>query len=493
MQVAPHHSIYVSSETTGAFIVDAALSRIHGTPYVNHTASPFTTLYFSIVVQGNSKPLVQNQVAVNSTDNLFSFNLGLLKPRLTAHRIVLYGASVDGKQSYTATTDLYYLPDKTTGSVTKIDNLNGGLLFRNRATNGQFTPIFPFGFYTNYGGYLEGSDQNVQAYANYGFNVVHPIASYYYPNLTDYLDQINLLFQYDMRGYYQNLTSVTEQVNDVKDYSALLLYYTADEPDGAQDPLNATIAAYNTIAAVDKYHPVSLVLNCKNYYFAQYGAGTDILMEDAYPIGINATFSKWGTQCNATYGDCGCDDCKGELSDVSDRLDAFVQYQEWLGWSQKPTWAVPQSFYGEGYWSRDPTVGEQWAMNVLSVNHGAKGIMLWTFPTTNQLAAANGKQAVVFTNQPVLGFLTGGQPAAIKVQGHQLLDVAYWIVGSQAMIGVANLDYANGGTVTVHLPFSVTGLGMQPWGSLGWSLVGSDTLVIKSLPALATSMLILYL
>ena len=132
-------------------------------------------------------------------------------------------------------------------------------------------------------------------------------------------------------------------------------------------------------------------------------------------------------------------------------------------------------------------------MNVLSVNHGAKGIMLWTFPTTNQLAAANGKQAVVFTNQPVLGFLTGGQPAAIKVQGHQLLDVAYWIVGSQAMIGVANLDYANGGTVTVHLPFSVTGLGMQPWGSLGWSLVGSDTLVIKSLPALATSMLILYL
>ena len=46
-----------------------------------------------------------------------------------------------------------------------------------------------------------------------------------------------------------------------------------------------------------------MTLNCQNYYFAEYSAGADILMEDAYPIGINATYStKWDTPVNRTYG-----------------------------------------------------------------------------------------------------------------------------------------------------------------------------------------------
>ena len=502
LKIVPRHSIYVSSETTGAFIVDAALSRIHGAYYIassgqsfkaTSNASSTNALIFSITVEGNDKPLVQNNVTINTTSNLFDFDLTSLEPRTTAYHVLLHGTTVGGNQTYTAATDLYYLPDKTTGSVTKIDNLNGGLLFRNNSTTSQFAPVFPFGFYTNYGGYLELSLENVQTYADYGFNTIHPIASYS-PNVTTvfaYMDSINLLFQYDMRGTYQNLTSVAEQVNLAKDYSSLLLYYTADEPDGNQDPLNATSLAYDTIAAMDKYHPVSLVLNCANYYFATYGAATDILMEDAYPIGINATYSKWGTVCNATYGDCGCDDCKGELSDVSARLDDFTDYQEWLGWWPKPTWAVPQSFYGEGYWSRNPTVAETWAMNLLSVNHGAKGIMLWTFPTEDDLAEANAQQAKVLSKEPVLNFLTGDQPTVVIIPGYPMLDIAYWIVGGKAMVGVANLDYeASEGAVTVPLHFSATGIDSQPWGSLGWSLTNT-TLNVGDLPALATSLLIL--
>ena len=500
MQVAPRHSIYVSSETTGAFIVDATLSSYHGAPFEDSTYntglyinSPFTTLYFSIVVEDSDDPLVQNNVTVDTTGSVFDFDLSPLIPRMEPYRIVLYAASEDGNQSYTATTELFYLPDKPGGSVTKVDNLNGNLLFRNNNTAGVFTPVFPYGFYTNYGGYLVYNLSNADTYASYGFNTIHPIASYS-DNVTvilSYFDEINLLFQYDMRGTYQNLTSVTEQVALAKDYSSLLLWYTADEPDGNQDPLNGTTLAYNTIAALDKYHPVSLVLNCKNYYFEPYAAGTDILMEDAYPIGINATFSKWGTVCNSTYGDCGCDDCAGELSDVSDRIDAFSTYQDWLGGLKKPTWAVPQSFHGEGYWSRDPTVEETWVMNQLAVNHGAKGIMLWTFPTTDELATANGQQAKVLQVDPVLGFLAGTQPVKASVEGFPLLDLAYWAVGGQAMIGVANLDYADGtGSVTVQLPFDATAIASQPWGSLAWSLV-NGSLVVENLPALVTSLLVL--
>ena len=57
--------------------------------------------------------------------------------------------------------------------------------------------------------------------------------------------------------------------------------------------------AYNLLASLDKYHPTALVLNCQNHYFEEYTVGPDIIMEDAYPVGLNATFAdKWGTACN---------------------------------------------------------------------------------------------------------------------------------------------------------------------------------------------------
>ena len=37
-----------------------------------------------------------------------------------------------------------------------------------------------------------------------------------------------------------------------------------------------------------------------------YTSGADIVMQDAYMIGTNATYSTvWGTPCTTTYGDCG--------------------------------------------------------------------------------------------------------------------------------------------------------------------------------------------
>jgi hypothetical protein len=72
-----------------------------------------------------------------------------------------------------------------------------------------------------------------------------------------------------------NSTSIPLEVNSVKSRSNLLLWYTADEPDGTSDPLGATVTSSNLITSLDGgdgkggagYHPVSLVLNCDNYYF----------------------------------------------------------------------------------------------------------------------------------------------------------------------------------------------------------------------------------
>lgn len=88
------------------------------------------------------------------------------------------------------------------------------------------------------------------------------------------------------------------------------------------------------------------MLNCENYFFNEYAAGADILMQDTYTVGINATFSPvWHTACNTTYGDCGCDNCRGAWEDVSTRMDEFVDRLEWTGRGlETAVWAVPQAF-----------------------------------------------------------------------------------------------------------------------------------------------------
>lgn len=112
------------------------------------------------------------------------------------------------------------------------------------------------------------------------------------------MEEVGLYLMYDMRWTYMNNTAVTEEVNRIKNSPALLLWYTGDEPDGTSDPLNATTIAYDLIYSLDGYHPVSLVLNCENFFWSEYTAGTDIVMQDTYMVGINATFSTvWVRVC----------------------------------------------------------------------------------------------------------------------------------------------------------------------------------------------------
>ena len=72
-----------------------------------------------------------------------------------------------------------------------------------------------------------------------------------------------------------NASAVITQVNHIKHRPNLLVWYTADEPDGTSDPLDATLKASNLITSLDGgdgnggagYHPISLVLNCRNYHY----------------------------------------------------------------------------------------------------------------------------------------------------------------------------------------------------------------------------------
>ena len=68
---------------------------------------------------------------------------------------------------------------------------------------------------------------------------------------------------------------------------------TTGDLDGQVDDLNAPKRAYDQIKSLDPYHPVSLCLNCENYYYQEYSAGADIILSDVYPIGTNTS---WSTQ-----------------------------------------------------------------------------------------------------------------------------------------------------------------------------------------------------
>jgi hypothetical protein len=243
-----------------------------------------------------------------------------------------------------------------------------------------------------------------------------------------------------------------------------------------------------------------VVLNCQNYYFAEYSQGSDIIMEDVYPIIINATFSKWGTACNTTLGDCGCDNCAGNVQDVGRRLDDLANYERWLGRWPKTKIHNPQSFNGEGYWPRDPTADEEYVMSLLAFNHGAQSLISWVYPTSDILAAAHGRLAKVVTVEPVVDFLVGAdRPTSAAVgatPGADLVDAAYWVVRDgqhrRALVSIANGAYVDiNQTVTITVP-TAKAVSSVPWGdaSAGWKVDG-DKLTVPKLPALSTALLIL--
>lgn len=482
----------------------------YGTPWIPYGSSneidsgglsgPGPSLSFSIHLP-NSTRLVHGIVALRALHAEFPFDLSLLPPRTAPYDLVFSGRigipnhGLTDK-TYNTTSSILVLPNNISGSATRVDNLHGGLQFRGPG-NASWEPLLPHGYYGSYNrsNSSAASDKFVNNYTSNGtdLNAIIALADFADDNpVYDSMDKIGLRFMYDLRGSYMNLSLVEQHVNAVRHHPKLFGYWTADEPDGWQHPFDAQVKAYDLIRQLDPYHPVEVTLNCQNYYFDKYSLGADIIMEDVYPIGIH-TFSKWNTICNSTLGDCGCDNCLGNVRDVSARLRNLTAYEQFLGIWPLPKFHNPQVFHGEGYWDRDPTTAEAWVMNASALNAGATGILGWTWPGSQELFDVHTEMAKLVTSRPVQDFLLSDK--SIHGPGPNNTDASMWLGNDTMLISIVNEGYDDiTGQYTIDLPFPSHRIESVIWGGLNWNYTiqkGIGYLSVPTLPAMSLHLVVM--
>ncbi|KAF2456422.1 hypothetical protein BDY21DRAFT_287945 [Lineolata rhizophorae] len=496
LRVFPRMSVYTADDSEGSFILEARTSRTRGIPYCSGNIQRHDVfsvdpveLAFEVSDAETGRTLVTGlEAPALSISHEVSISIGDLMPRFAPYTINVKLILPDCDQIYTTSTKIFRLPRRDDGGgVTKIDQLYGGLMVQDYLSNStEWKPLFPFSYYVSWGGWLEQDLTQVDAFKAAGYNIIHVVPGGGYPPVNwttfeqffDLCDELGLWVMYDLRHTYQNRTLLSDQISRFASRKSLLLWYTADEPDGHCDPLEAPKTALGRIRELDPWHPVSLCLNCANFHYEEYSAGADIILSDVYPVAVNTSYSEvYGTVCNTTYGCCGCDNCEGRLSDVSDRLDAFRRYQDWLGTAPpKSFWGVPQAFGDEMFWRRNPTPEEEVAMVALSVNHDAKGIVGWIYPTTDSIAAATRALARVVTSEEITAFLLGSSTQSLEVHSPPAaVDAAAWVRESKMLVSVVNSGRATQARVSIILPEMVVGIAASKWGDgSGWKAAGRE-------------------
>jgi len=176
-------------------------------------------------------------------------------------------------------------------------------------------------------------------------------------------------------------------VDEFKKHPALLTWYTVDEPHGDLQ-LSWAKQAFADIVARDPYHPIYLVM-CSPGSFDRFGATTDILAVDPYPIPRQSV---------------------RQVTNWMERAQAAVQ-------GSKPIWMIPQVFnwdaYREGKTGRVPTPTELRNMTYQSLVWGAKGVVYfpWSAP----------RNASGLIHEPALLGCIGKLNAELADLGPQLL------------------------------------------------------------------------
>lgn len=225
-------------------------------------------------------------------------------------------------------------------------------------------PFFPLGLFvvhcTNgrYDKRLEEiADSPFDTVMNYAVNKCGSNAGL--EEIRTYLDKLqshNLKLIYSLKDYFGNgqkdLQAIETRVNAFRDHPAIISWYLNDELPPKHIP--ELQKRYDLIKRLDPRRPVWSVHWNSRWLLAE-AHTTDIVGADPYPIGnLAITLVSW----------------------MADRARG----------SGKPLWLVPQIFDWSDYpadhrakTGRPPTFEEMRAMTYLATNHGAKGLIYYSY------------------------------------------------------------------------------------------------------------------
>ena len=153
---------------------------------------------------------------------------------------------------------------------------------------------------------------------------------------------------------YLRLSKMKEDAQRVRGKRSVVAWYLFDEPDLNKMPPEKYHQLAKELRRLDRTRPIYLtVWNPLRY--GEFVEACDILAPNPYPI-INAA-----PEMN-------------ELRWVAAVLDEGKALAD-----DRPVWAIIQAFWAEPTWPRNPTPEELRAMVYLALNHGADGIIYFSY------------------------------------------------------------------------------------------------------------------
>lgn len=187
-------------------------------------AHPTTSIH-ALTITIEDLVVVRSNIETNVTSLELQISVcGVITPRRKPYTMTCL-VEIEYPETRTNNTSVYvstlsYLPNPRSSSITKLDRKTGALL--TKSANGIFEPIFPIGFFTNFGGYLavnlslldEIKDQGYSLFGSskavlltvpqpYSFNTIHPVPPFddivAFQRILDHIDKLGLYLMYDMR------------------------------------------------------------------------------------------------------------------------------------------------------------------------------------------------------------------------------------------------------------------------------------------------------
>lgn len=151
-KISPRMNIYLESDTQGSFLIDASISYLVGQKYpatISSSSYESSKLSLEIFIYSSAiKSVNQTSIIVDTVNNEILFSLKPFPATLDPYNVTVFGTlSQSNATVFTASTKLYKLPNRADGgSVTRLDNLYGGLSVR-KGVEVEWSLIFPFTYY----------------------------------------------------------------------------------------------------------------------------------------------------------------------------------------------------------------------------------------------------------------------------------------------------------------------------------------------------------